>query len=91
MKYSDYKEQQQHGTFNFPIAFYHKSPHSPNYEMPYHWHTYYEVIRIIFGTFHLMRPGSTGRATLSLSPAACCTAAAVRTAFMRAWFLTCRF
>ena len=36
MKYSDYKEQQEHGTFNFPIAFYHKSPHSPNYEMPYH-------------------------------------------------------
>ncbi len=59
MKYSDYKEQQEHGTFNFPIAFYHKSPHSPNYEMPYHWHTYFEVIRIIFGTFHLTLDNET--------------------------------
>ena len=59
MKYSDYKEQQEHGTFNFPIAFYHKSPHSPSYEMPYHWHTYYEVIRIIFGTFHMTLDNET--------------------------------
>lgn len=41
------------GTFNFPIAFYHQTPHSPRYEMQYHWHTHYEIIRILSGTFHL--------------------------------------
>ena len=27
--------------------------------MPYHWHTYFEVIRIIFGTFHLTLDNET--------------------------------
>ena len=53
MKYLDYKEQRQQGTFNFPIAFYHEVPHSPRYYMPYHWHRHYEIIRIISGAFHL--------------------------------------
>ena len=53
MKYLDYKEQRQEGTFNFPIAFYHEVPHSPRYYMPYHWHRHYEIIRIISGAFHL--------------------------------------
>lgn len=53
MKYIDYKEQRQHGTFNFPIAHYHEQPRSPRYYMPYHWHTEYEIIQIISGSFHL--------------------------------------
>lgn len=53
MKYLDYKEQRQQGTFNFPIAFYHEMPHSPRYYMPYHWHRHYEIIRIVSGAFHL--------------------------------------
>ncbi len=53
MKYLDYKERRQQGTFNFPIAFYHEIPHSPRYYMPYHWHRHYEIIRIISGAFHL--------------------------------------
>ena len=53
MKYIDYKEQRRHGTFNFPIAFYHEQPRSPRYHMTYHWHTEYEIIRIISGNFHL--------------------------------------
>ncbi len=53
MKYIDYQERLPQGTFNFPIAFYHQTPHSPRYEMQYHWHTHYELIRIISGTFHL--------------------------------------
>ena len=27
MKYIDYQERAQQGTFNFPIAFYHQTPH----------------------------------------------------------------
>ena len=51
MKYFDYKEQKQHGTFDFPIAFYHVTPEHPRYNMPYHWHTECEIIRILEGEF----------------------------------------
>ena len=53
MKYIDYKEKRTQGTFNFPIAFYHETPRSPRYYMPYHWHTHYEILHIISGTFQL--------------------------------------
>ncbi len=53
MKYIDYKEKKTQGTFNFPVAFYHQTPKSPRYEMQYHWHTYYEIIHILSGSFHL--------------------------------------
>lgn len=54
MKYFDYKEQKQHGTFDFPIAFYHVTPEHPRYNMPYHWHTECEIIRILEGKFSLI-------------------------------------
>lgn len=54
MKYFDYKEQKQHGTFDFPIAFYLVTPEHPRYNMPYHWHTEYEIIRILEGEFSLI-------------------------------------
>lgn len=53
MKYIEYKEHRQQGTFNFPIAFYHETPHSPRYVMPLHWHPEFEIIRIISGSMHL--------------------------------------
>lgn len=59
MKYLDYKEQREQGTFNFPIAFYHEMPHSPRYHMPYHWHSYYEIIHILSGSFHLTLDNDT--------------------------------
>lgn len=59
MKYIDYQERTQQGTFNFPIAFYHQTPLSPRYHMNYHWHTNYELVRIISGTFHLTLENET--------------------------------
>ena len=53
MKYIDYQERAPQGSFNFPIAYYHQNPHSPRYEMQYHWHTQYELLHIISGSFHL--------------------------------------
>ena len=53
IKYTDYKERREQGTFNFPIAYYHQTPISPRYYMTYHWHTQYEIMRIISGTFNL--------------------------------------
>lgn len=59
MKYIDYKEQREQGTFNFPIAFYHETPRSPRYYMPYHWHPHYEIIRILSGSFQLTLDNQT--------------------------------
>ncbi|MGN1171863.1 MAG: helix-turn-helix domain-containing protein [Lachnospiraceae bacterium] len=53
MKFIEYKEHRKQGTFNFPIAFYHQTPHSPRYHMQLHWHTHYELIRIISGEMNL--------------------------------------
>lgn len=59
MKYIDYIERKEQGTFNFPLAFYHQVPHCPRYHMHYHWHPHYEILRIISGTFHLTLDNDT--------------------------------
>jgi AraC-like DNA-binding protein len=59
MKYFDYREHRQQGTFEFPIAFYHITPNHPRYQMPYHWHPEYEIIRIIEGKFNLTLDSKT--------------------------------
>ncbi len=53
MKYIDYIERKEQGAFNFPIAYYRQSPLSPRYHMQHHWHTHYEIIHIISGSFLL--------------------------------------
>lgn len=59
MKYIDYQEQKKQGTFNFPIAYYHQSPITPRYHMQHHWHTQYEILRIISGSFHFTLDSET--------------------------------
>ncbi|MEG2743976.1 MAG: AraC family transcriptional regulator [Clostridium sp.] len=51
MKLFDYKEEKQHGRLDFPIEFYHVDENHPRYDMPYHWHTECEIIRILRGEF----------------------------------------
>lgn len=51
MKFFDYKEEKQHGRFDFPIEFYHVDQSHPRYDMTYHWHTEWEIIRILKGEF----------------------------------------
>lgn len=53
MLYLDYNEKQIHGTNDFPIAFYHVDSSHPRYEMPFHWHKEYEIIRIRKGILYL--------------------------------------
>ncbi|MCD8241637.1 MAG: AraC family transcriptional regulator [Lachnospiraceae bacterium] len=53
MKYLDYRERREQGTFTFQIAFYHQTSYSPRYYMTYHWHLYYEIIHILSGEFRL--------------------------------------
>lgn len=54
MKYLDFKENKQRGTFDFPIEFYYVDKNHVNYVMPYHWHIEYEIIRILEGTFTIL-------------------------------------
>lgn len=54
MLYLDYNEKKMHGTKEFPIAFYHVDSSHPRYEMPFHWHKEYEIVRILEGQFRLM-------------------------------------
>lgn len=54
MLYLNYNEQQQHGTKEFPIAFYRVDSNHPRYEMPFHWHKEYEIVLIRKGHFRLM-------------------------------------
>lgn len=58
MKYINYREKREHGTFDFPIEFYHVGPSHPRYDMSYHWHIEYELIRILKGKI-LMTIGET--------------------------------
>lgn len=51
MKYLDYRERIQHGTFDFPIALYQIDSHHPRYDMMYHWHPECELIKINKGSF----------------------------------------
>ncbi|MDP4089883.1 MAG: AraC family transcriptional regulator [Bacillota bacterium] len=58
MKYLDYKEQIQHGTLDFPIAYYHVTSSHPRYNMSYHWHTEYEIMRVRKGELLLTLDGN---------------------------------
>lgn len=43
-------EDRLRGTYEFPFEFHHIENNHPRYEMSYHWHVEYEIIRILSGT-----------------------------------------
>jgi AraC-type DNA-binding domain-containing proteins len=51
MKHEGYNETRQRGRFDFPIEFHSVTARHPRYNMPYHWHLEYELIRILHGKF----------------------------------------
>lgn len=53
MHYLDYNEKKQHGTTDFPIAYYPVDEHHPRYNMPFHWHKELEIIRVLAGVLHM--------------------------------------
>lgn len=57
MKYLDYRENKLQGTFEFPVDYYHVDASHPRYQMTYHWHPEYEIIRILKGSFLLTVDG----------------------------------
>ncbi len=48
-----YRELKQHGTEDFPIAFYHIDKDDTRFEMASHWHSHIEIIRIISGELNV--------------------------------------
>lgn len=46
-------EKKQHGTPEFPVAYYYVDSAHPQYQMPVHWHKEWELIRILKGTLTL--------------------------------------
>lgn len=53
MRYFDCQEQKLRGSFHFPIEFHHVDGSHPRYQMPFHWHMDYELLRVISGAFTL--------------------------------------
>lgn len=48
-----YHEKRTHGTAEFPAAYYYVDSKHPRYHMSTHWHTEWELIRILEGEFRL--------------------------------------
>ena len=46
-------EQKQHGTPDFPVAYYYVDVRHPRHQMPFHWHNEWELLRILDGSFQL--------------------------------------
>ena len=65
MLYLDYNEKQMHGTKDFPLAFYHVDNSHPRYEMPFHWHKEYEIVRVEL--FHMPEGGFVTRDIASVA------------------------
>lgn len=49
MHYLKLQEGKQHGTADFPAAYYYVNEDHPQYNMPFHWHKEWEIIRILKG------------------------------------------
>lgn len=47
-------EKKQHGTMEFPVAYYDVNPTHPHYTMPFHWHKEWELIHIRKGSVTLL-------------------------------------
>ncbi len=48
-----YYENVLHGTAEFPVAYYFVDENHARYDMPFHWHKEWELIRILKGSFTL--------------------------------------
>ena len=57
MRYLATHEETVRGTADFPIGFYHVDVSHPRYEMPFHWHMEYELLRVVRGGFSLSVDG----------------------------------
>lgn len=52
LKYNGYNERRERGRLDFPIEYHYVTSRHLRYNMPYHWHVEYEIIRLIRGNIH---------------------------------------
>ena len=50
---ASFYEKKKHGTQKFPAAYYYVDREHPQYHMPFHWHTEWELIRVKKGSLIL--------------------------------------
>lgn len=48
-----FHEEREHGTQEFPCDYHNVDIFHPRYNMPFHWHKEWEIIRIVKGTFEI--------------------------------------
>jgi len=48
-----FHDKKQHGTLAFPAEYHYVDCKHPRYQMPFHWHKEWEILRILSGSFHL--------------------------------------
>ena len=48
-----FHDKKQHGTLEFPVEYHYVDCRHPRYQMPFHWHKEWEILRILSGSFHL--------------------------------------
>ena len=46
-------DKQQHGTLVFPVEYYYVDSMHPRYQMPFHWHNEWEILRVLDGKLRL--------------------------------------
>lgn len=47
-------DQTQHGTLEFPAEYYYVDDQHPRYQMPFHWHKEWEILRVKSGTLQIL-------------------------------------
>lgn len=46
-------DRTQHGTLEFPVEYYYVDRQHPRYQMPFHWHKEWEILRVLDGTLQI--------------------------------------
>lgn len=46
-------DRKQHGTLSFPVEYYYVDGLHPRYQMPFHWHNEWEILRVLDGTLQI--------------------------------------
>ena len=46
-------DRTQHGTLEFPVEYYYVDRQHPRYQMPFHWHKEWEILRVLDGSLQI--------------------------------------
>lgn len=46
-------DKTQHGTPEFPVEYYYVDSQHPRYQMPFHWHNEWEILRVLDGSLQI--------------------------------------